>query len=74
MALEVYVRNDIQRGITSVTVGIVAASMAHGGGNVEYLRGVHDAARSLALQFGVPWPEVVAELPAGAGVLEAGDG
>jgi hypothetical protein len=39
----------------AVTVAMLSAAAAHGGGNIEYCRGVLDTARAQALAFGVPW-------------------
>ena len=58
MALDVYFRNDIAQGIMAVSVAMLSAAAAHGGGNVEYCRGVLDTARAQALAFGVPWSEM----------------
>ncbi len=62
MALEVYFRNDISQGIMAVSVAMLSAAAAHGGGNVEYCRGVLDTARAQALAFGVPWSDMADRL------------
>jgi hypothetical protein len=62
MALEVYLRNDISAGIMSVAAAMLSAAAAHGGGNIEYCRGVLDTARAQALAFGVPWTELSGRL------------
>ena len=62
MALDVYFREDIDRVITAVTVAILGASVANGGGNTEYCRGVLDMARAQALAFGVSVPEMACRL------------
>ena len=84
MALEVYFRADIAQGITAVTVAMLSASVANGGTNVEYCRGVLDAARAQALAYGIEWSILVDKLRADlqapelldivAGVLVAGEG
>ena len=62
MALDVYFRNDISQGIMAVAVAMLSAAAAHGGGNLEYCRGVLDTARAQALAFGVPWSEMSSDL------------
>ena len=62
MALEVYFKDDIAQGIVAVTVAMLSASVAHGGTNVEYCRGVLDTARAQALNYGLPWTGLMSEL------------
>lgn len=62
MALEVYFRDDIAQGIACVTVAMLSASMAHGGTNVEYCRGVMDSARAQAVNYGISWAALVADM------------
>lgn len=62
MPLEVYFREDIANGIASVAVAMLSASIANGGTNVEYCRGVIDTSRAQAIAFGIPWGRVAASL------------
>jgi hypothetical protein len=62
MALDVYFKEDIAQGIVAVTVAMLSASVAHGGTNVEYCRGVLDTARAQALNYGLPWMGLMGEL------------
>jgi hypothetical protein len=62
MALDVYFRQDVAQGITSVAVAMLSASAAHGAGNREYVRGVVDTVRAQAISFGIEWPAVEGEL------------
>ena len=58
MALDVYFRCDIERGILAITVAKLNAAAAHENINIEYCRGVVEAAEAYALMFGVPWSKV----------------
>jgi hypothetical protein len=62
MALEVYFKDDIAQGIIAVTVAMMSASVAHGGTNVEYCRGILDTARAQALNYGIAWTALMGEL------------
>ena len=62
MALDVYFRQDVAHGITAVAVAMLSAAAAHGGGNVEYCRGVIDTVRAQTTSFGIPWMEVSGQL------------
>ena len=62
MALDVYFRHDVAHGITAVAVAMLSAAAAHGGGNVEYCRGVIDTVRAQATSFGIPWAGVAVQL------------
>jgi len=62
MALDVYFRHDVAHGITAVAVAMLSAAAAHGGGNVEYCRGVIDTVRAQTTSFGIPWTEVSGQL------------
>ena len=62
MSLDVYFRHDVAHGITAVAVAMLSASAAHGGGNVEYCRGVIDTVRAQTTTFGIPWDSVSAQL------------
>ena len=73
MALDVYFTHDIQNAILSIAVAQLTTA-SHSTTPVEFIDGAMATHRAYALAFGVPWPEVVAELGAGVGVLEAGDG
>ena len=56
-----YDANDIAQGILSITVAQLTASAA-AGANVEYCRGVIDAARAQALNYGIPWVGLVEDM------------
>ena len=62
MALEVFFKEDIAQGIVAVTVAMLSASVAHGGTNVEYCRGILDTARAQALNYGIPWSGLMTTL------------
>ena len=53
---------EIQQGIVAVTVAMLSASVAHGGGNVEYCRGVLDSAKAQGLNYGISWGVLMCEL------------
>jgi len=62
MALDVYFREDIAQGIVSIAVAMLSTSIAHGGTNLEYCRGILDTVRAQAVSYGIPWTAVLAEL------------
>ena len=62
MALDVYFRHDVAHGITAVAVAMLSAAAAHGGGNVEYCRGVIYTVRAQTTSFGIPWTSVAGQL------------
>ena len=62
MALDVYFQEDIAQGIVAVAVGMLAAAAAHGATNVEYCRGVLDTVRAQALNYRIPWSQLLGEL------------
>jgi hypothetical protein len=64
MAFDVYFRDDIAQGIVSIAVAMLSAAVAHGGTNLEYCRGVLDTARAQALNYGIPWRALMADLRA----------
>ena len=70
MALQVYFKDDIAQGIVAVTVAMLSTSVAHGGTNVEYCRGILDTARAHALNYGIPWSGLMGEL---RGMLSDGE-
>lgn len=41
---------------------MLSAAAAHGGGNVEYCRGVIDTVRAQTTTFGIPWPSVATQI------------
>lgn len=61
MVLDCYYPDDIAQGILSITVAQLAASAASGA-NVEYCRGVIDAARAHALNYGISWAGLVEDM------------
>ena len=74
MALDVYFQQDVRRNIIAVAVAMLSTSAAHGVTNVEYCRGVLDTSRAQALNHGIPWSDMQADIVAalaGAGVLDA---
>lgn len=62
MALQVFFKDDVAQGIVAVTVAMLSTAVAHGGTNVEYIRGVLDMARAQALNYGIPWTGLMGEL------------
>jgi hypothetical protein len=73
MALEVYFKDDIAQGIIAVTVAMLSASVAHGGTNIEYCRGILDTARAQALNYGIPWTGLMSKLRGTLSDGEQGD-
>jgi len=72
LALDVYFKEDIRQGIVAVAVAMLSAAVAHGGGNVEYCRGILDTSRAQALNYGISWPDVLLDLR--STLIEAGRG
>jgi hypothetical protein len=72
VALDVYFQQDVRRNIVAVTVAMLSSAAAHGITNVEYCRGVLDTSRAQALNHGMPWSEILADLRAALG--DAGRG
>ena len=72
MALEVFFKEDIRQGLVAVTVAMLSAAVAHGSTNVEYCRGILDALRAQALNYGMSWPTMVTELQ--SALVDAGRG
>lgn len=64
MALDVYFQQDVRRNIVAVAVAMLSAAVAHGVTNVEYCRGVLDTSRAQALNHGMAWSEILADLRA----------
>ena len=64
MAIDVFFRNQIRAAILSTAVSMLSAANAHGGGNVEYCRGVMDNARANALSFGLDPVEIEGQVRA----------
>jgi len=62
MALDVYFRDDIAQGIVSIASAMLSTAVAHGGTNVEYVRGVLDTAKAHALNYGIPWRALMSDL------------
>ena len=61
MPLQLFFVEDLRQHIASVTVAMLAASIATGR-NVEYCRGVLDTARAQALAYGINWPQLVEDV------------
>jgi len=64
MALDVYFREDVAQGIVSIAVAMLSTSVAHGGTNLEYCRGVLDTVRAQAVSYGIPWTSLMTDLRA----------
>lgn len=62
MAFDVYFRDDIAQGIVSIAVAMLSTAVAHGGTNMEYVRGVMDTSRAQALNYGIPWGSIMTDL------------
>ena len=73
MALDVFFAQDIRRNIVAVAVAMLSVAAAHGTTNVEYCRGVLDTSRAQALNHGIPWVDVLAELREALGDAGRGD-
>lgn len=59
MALDVYVAEDIKRGIQATVVLAVSCYYAQGGRNVEHVAGILAHAQSMALMYGLSWQRIV---------------
>lgn len=64
MALDVYFRSTIRFTILSNAFAMLSSANAHGGGNVEYCRGVMDNVRANALSFGLDPAEIEGQVRA----------
>ena len=62
MPVDIFFHDDLQRTVASVTVAALMSAAAHGGGNIEYVRGVLDAQHATALALGVSWSKVQASV------------
>jgi hypothetical protein len=62
VGLDVYFREDIKRSIVAVAAAMLSAAVAHGGSNIEYCRGILDASRAQALNYGMPWTDILLDL------------
>jgi hypothetical protein len=76
MALDVYVREDIERGIKSTLILALSVFYANGGRNTEHVCGILAHAHAQAELYGINWLSLVADcrLSLGAdigGLLEA---
>lgn len=59
---ETYLRSEVMQGIIAVAVAMLTSAQAHGGGNIEYVRGVLDTTRAQAINYGVSWHEMSAQI------------
>ena len=59
---EVFFRDNIAQGIVSIAAAMLSTAIAHGGANVEYVRGVLDTSKAQALNFGIPWRSLMSDL------------
>ena len=64
--VDVYFKADVARGLAAVNVAQQLVANAHGNGNIEYMRGCSDTARSVALVFGLTEEELRGTLCPGA--------
>ncbi len=62
MALSVYYVDEVEQQIASVVISMLSSAVAHGGGNIEYCRGVLDMARGQYVAYGIPWSGMAATL------------
>jgi len=61
-------REEVAAALASVATGMHTSAIAHGGGNVEYCRGVDDAIRAASIALRV-WPDVQAQVDTGDAFL-----
>ena len=61
-ALDIYFKDTIAQGIVAVTAAMLCASVANGMSNREYCRGVLDTNRAHALNYGIKWSSIAADL------------
>ena len=64
MALDCWFREELAQSIIAVAVAMLSASVANGASNIEHARGVIDTSRAQALNYGISWRELVADLEA----------
>jgi hypothetical protein len=57
-----YLQDDVERSLRTSLVSVLAAALAGGQANSEYLSGVLALARSQAALYGIPWCDVMASL------------
>lgn len=62
MAYSVYLPEDIAANLVAAGVGMFSAAAAHGGGNIEYCRGIYDALHTQAVACRLDWPQLEARL------------
>lgn len=62
MALDVYFRDDIANAIRANCLSVILTSIAHGSGNVEFVRGALAVAQANCISIGVDWPTIMSDL------------
>lgn len=67
LALDVWFRENLASGIVSSITLALDAAAASGQVNADFLRGVLAMAKAQALQYGIAWPALVAEVQAAIG-------
>jgi len=67
LALDVYFPQDLRQGLAGAIALVVETARAAGPPNADYLRGVLALARAQALQYGIPWQAVIADVKATIG-------
>jgi hypothetical protein len=57
-----YLQDDVERGLRTSLIAVLAAVLADERASAEYLKGVLDLARSQASLYGIPWCDLTARL------------
>ena len=57
-----YLQDDVERGLRTSLISVLAAALSDEGSSAEYLKGVFDLARSQAALYGIPWCDLLMRL------------
>ena len=67
MGLDVWFALDIRQGLASGLALVLETAAASGPPNADFVRGVLAMARAQAIQYGVSWTDVLADIRAATG-------
>ena len=67
MGLDVWFALDIRQGLASGLALVLETASANGPPNGDFMRGVLAMARAQAIQYGVSWTDVLADIRAATG-------
>ena len=70
MALDIYFPQDLRQGLAGALALTLETARATGPINADYLRGVLALARAQALNYGIPWGSILADVRAATGGQE----